>query len=296
MGKHANVAYLLRGKVLLVIGGFFTGLLLTECLMRLTGLAELDGGIKYRYNERGLRGPNQENKGLILSLGDSVTFGQGVRFEETFSYRLDEALGAAHVVLNAGLPGRNTVEEYEYFVAVGGKPKVLLLQLSLNDAEQESYSYLTLTPWSGFEKRWLWRSHMFFYLVIAYSAVAHPYETYIQDLYREGAPGLAGFTTALDAIAVVCRNRGIIPILVIFPMLDDLEDYAYDDIHQRLAGLGSRSGYRVVDLLGVFRDSIPPAGGYKVSISDSHPNAEAHALAAKTLTPVLRDALAPGPP
>jgi hypothetical protein len=62
-----------------------------------------------RINNLGLRGPEvtpaANKKARILVLGDSYTFGSGVRDEETFCAVLGQALGEQVEVINAGVPG-----------------------------------------------------------------------------------------------------------------------------------------------------------------------------------------------
>lgn len=63
-----------------------------------------------RINALGLRGPDttpgHADRVRILTLGDSYTFGSGVRDEETFSAVLEGKLGASRVeVVNGGAPG-----------------------------------------------------------------------------------------------------------------------------------------------------------------------------------------------
>ncbi|MFH2202969.1 MAG: SGNH/GDSL hydrolase family protein [Elusimicrobiota bacterium] len=298
-----------RAELLLVLGAIAAGLLLTEGLIRVFRLAEYSGGEgpsrprrTYRYNREGFRGPDLdarelENHTVILGLGDSFAFGQGVGRLDTSLARLEGALNAdgreRFRVLNRARPGMNTAQELLYLKEHGLRlrPKAVLLHVTLNDAESDMYRYRTLTPWPETEKRWLWRSHLYFYLVIAYNAVAHPYRDYVRGLYAANAPGFAEFSRSLREIAAVCREHGIAPLMAIFPLFDEAEEYQYAAIHRRLRELGAAAGYRVVDLLPVYQASGRPLHRYRVSYSDGHPNAAAHALAAAALLPAVEEAL-----
>lgn len=76
-----------------------------------------------RFNELGLHGdpvpPKLQSEYRILVLGDSVTFGFGMGESETFTSRLERALRATSDrsvrVINSGVGGYNTVQEYVYF-------------------------------------------------------------------------------------------------------------------------------------------------------------------------------------
>ena len=81
-----------------------------------------DGGtLTYRTNSLGIRGPETTQKKpesvyRIIGLGDSFTFGTGVRFEHTFLHLLEEILNERDdtprtEVLNFGVPGWNTSAE-----------------------------------------------------------------------------------------------------------------------------------------------------------------------------------------
>jgi len=103
-----------------------------------TGLLELDRDLFWRLranasgevqgaaahtNSLGQRddelAPRTPDELRILSLGESTTFGNGVRVEETYSQRLERALGAALaprrvVVVNAGTPAWSSYQSLVY--------------------------------------------------------------------------------------------------------------------------------------------------------------------------------------
>lgn len=66
----------------------------------------------------------------ILILGDSITYGQGVKKEETFSEKLEGLLnndgkGGKFEVINTGIPGLNTTEELAIFLDKGLDPGLI---------------------------------------------------------------------------------------------------------------------------------------------------------------------------
>ncbi len=274
-----------------------------EVLSRLLGLANTGGGQgpadpiwtqRYRFNNVGLRGPDLDPRSLkgrkvILGLGDSVAFGQGVPWEDTFfqgvARRLEEASPGCCAIVNASLPGWSTADEYDYFrqQVDSLRPAVVVLQMTLNDAESHLYFLLPLTPWNRFEARYLWRSHLFFYLVRVWNALYNPYDKYLRSTFAEGAPGLPAFQAGLSGIARECRDRGIVPVLVLFPWFRDFENYAYTDLHKRIAQWAGESDYLFLDLLEAYRRSGVPARRYRVSRADAHPNSAAHAVAAEEI-------------
>jgi lysophospholipase L1-like esterase len=79
---------------------------------------------------------------LILTLGDSVTFGGRVQLEEVYSKRLEQRLNARAGprrvrVLNAGVPGYNTQQELAVLRQLGPQfsPNLIVLGWVLNDAD-----------------------------------------------------------------------------------------------------------------------------------------------------------------
>ncbi len=67
---------------------------------------------------------------LLLALGDSFTFGQGVDYEETFVAHLERAWSPPHRVLDAGIGGHGP-REYrryaEHLIAGGMRPDVMVV-------------------------------------------------------------------------------------------------------------------------------------------------------------------------
>tara|TARA_B100000686_G_C16789646_1_gene977735 strand:+ start:748 stop:2379 length:1632 start_codon:yes stop_codon:yes gene_type:complete len=83
-----------------------------------------------------------ENIFRILILGDSTTFGQGVRNDQTFSFYLEKILNKADVgmkfeVLNGGVPNWGLIEYYFFLKSEGYKynPDLIILALDSSDAE-----------------------------------------------------------------------------------------------------------------------------------------------------------------
>lgn len=88
----------------------------------------------------------------VLMLGDSLTFGWGVRIEDTPSKMVERKLneGAAaprFEVINAGVGNYNTVQEVTYFLNKGQNlnPDVVVLNYFINDAEPTPLSAIRLT-------------------------------------------------------------------------------------------------------------------------------------------------------
>jgi len=104
-------------------------------------------GVTISINGHGFRRPelsaasaDNPSEKRIMILGDSVVFGWGVRFQDTFSPRLQRLLDREDIpakVIPIGVCSWNTRTEYEFLRAKGleYKPDILVLVITQNDAE-----------------------------------------------------------------------------------------------------------------------------------------------------------------
>jgi lysophospholipase L1-like esterase len=107
-------------------------------------------GAPVTINNLGLRGPDttlEKAPGVfrILGVGDSITFGYGVRVEETFLRVLEQDLNASapaglrYEVLNAGVPATG-LEYYTHFIennAPAMHPDLIVVCMALNDIDPQ---------------------------------------------------------------------------------------------------------------------------------------------------------------
>ena len=89
----------------------------------------------------------------IALVGDSFTFGDEVRYEETYGAHLERALGSPYRVLNFGVPGHGLTQVYHrYFRDVRPwKPTVVILGFISSDIERTMmvYPFLGIPIWSS---------------------------------------------------------------------------------------------------------------------------------------------------
>lgn len=114
--------------------------------------------VPIQTNSLGLRGPEvalakPESLFRILILGDSVTFGWGVRQEDTYASQLAGLLallkpGQRFEVINAGVSGYGTWQQLLWLQSVGLQldPDLVVVQVHLNDAADNL--------WGG----WAWQA------------------------------------------------------------------------------------------------------------------------------------------
>lgn len=114
------------------------------------------GPVRYHINRAGLRGPEitvEKPPGVrrVLLLGDSVTFGFGTSYEETFASQLQTRLGAIGdadapyrwQVLNMGVGGYNTYTERVFYETRGRlfQPDLVLLIVCPNDVDNPLFHF-----------------------------------------------------------------------------------------------------------------------------------------------------------
>lgn len=279
------------------------------------GYFDADNSVVCKINSLGMRGPEvqrQKPKGTfrVLGVGDSFTFGVGVRDEDTFLRRLESSLNAApgatrrYEVLNAGVEGYNTRDEVLYLERVWLKlnPDLVLLVFYLNDAYSEGafanagevegvnlgrarglaqYSYLWDYFQHGMAARRESRRIEQFYLSHYFSQP----ETLLNSSGQFQIDWQQS-CHSLQRAATFLREQHIRFAIVIFPELYRLNDrYPFKAVHKLVREECARIGVPTLDLLDTFagmRDR-----DLWVHPSDHHPNEIAHGLAAQAIEKFL---------
>lgn len=131
--------------------------------------------VPIRTNSLGLRSPEvalakPKDTFRILVLGDSVTFGWGIRNEDGYASQLASLLTTMwpdkrFEVINAGVSGYGTWQEALWLDETGRKlsPDVIVVQVHLNDAADNLWG--TLSPGASSGGSWLARHSMLYRLV-----------------------------------------------------------------------------------------------------------------------------------
>ncbi len=113
--------------------------------------------VRIETNSLGLRSPEAEEREpgeyRILVMGDSITLADYIDEEESFPRILEkrfEASGHSRVrVINAGLPGASTRDEYYHYLELKDavRPDLVLLAMYLNDANDSEKFYARTLRW-----------------------------------------------------------------------------------------------------------------------------------------------------
>jgi lysophospholipase L1-like esterase len=259
-------------------------------------------GVPVAINSLGFRSPEiavakPAGTYRIVLVGDSLTFGWGVRaedgFAEVLSRAIDEEMRArksatAVQVVNTGIGNYNTSQQLALFENAARRldPDVVILNYYINDAEPTpterlpyavSYSYLAMWLWGRLDtlSRMMDR--------------AADYKTYYSDLYSDGRQGFAATRQALAAFGQLSREDDFRYIVAILPELHSVAPtYEFTAVHDKVRVAAQSGGAdSVADLVPFFAGERPDS--LWVSPDDAHPNAKGHAIIARGLMMHLRE-------
>jgi lysophospholipase L1-like esterase len=288
------------------------------------GVFDEDHGVASRINRHGCRGASFEQdkpRGhfRVLGIGDSYTFGEGVKDDETFLALLEGLLKKGAVgpeasrpeVINCGVSGYNTSEEVLMLERrhLDFQPDLVLLTFVINDAyDEQVFAPLhkgllegagvipgqvaegadpRVAP-AGSGSRLL---DFLRYRLDRWRLARTTTETYLAQF--SDTPTLEGYSwadskKALARAQALTVARGARLAVVIFPELFRLDEgYPFASIHETVRQEATRLGLPVLDLFEAFRGQN--ARELWVHPTDHHPNELAHGIAARAIHDFLRN-------
>jgi len=248
-------------------------------------------GVPVRINSDGLRDREYpiERTGArrIAALGDSLTFGWGVREEDRFESLLEREL-SQHTpteIINFGTGNYNTEQEVELFLAKGlkYKPDEVVVFWFINDAEP--------TPRVS---RWELLGHSrlitFFWSrvvgLVSRLDERKSFHGYYSGLYGDAEPGWQAEQQAFLKLKRELDARNIALKVVLLPELHDPAHYPFAEQHAKLLKFLRRNAIAALDITPAFASLTQPISLW-VAPDDAHPNALAHAMIAHAVAPFL---------
>jgi lysophospholipase L1-like esterase len=249
--------------------------------------------------------PKRDESIRLAFLGDSFTFGEGVRDEDTYAQVTATHLQEKHAELiveaaNFGVGGYNTTQSRHVLErwALKSNPDVVILGFVLNDAEPPIFQRDPTTgrpvrrrlaveqgqagnrPPAGL----LYRSsiaRLFWQARAAGKQTQSTFEHY-RSLYRDSNPAWKTNRESLLQIVELCQQKEIPCYVLLFPVLYELNsNYPLKDVHDQIAQLLAGSHATFIDLLPHLQGK--KAASLWVHPSDHHPNELVHALIGKLL-------------
>ena len=263
-----------------------------------------EGNVVYQYNERGFRGDNHvfekpPGKVRVAVLGDSVTDGYGVPWNEGFVSVAQHGLGNEYEIINLGMGGINTPQEIHLLEEIGLKfsPDYVVVNFILNDgdfyssltaarraddAAQKKIGVLGLQISPGL-KSWLKSSALIYFVKVRFEDVMGRFSgaanhDYYMELWKN-EENKKKVSQAFDKLLALSQRHGFQVVVLIWPLLIDYQDYRFGFIHEWVAAAVKIRGFTAIDLLPAF--STSSYRSLQVTSEDHvHPNAVGHEMAA----------------
>jgi lysophospholipase L1-like esterase len=257
----------------------------------------------------------------VLFLGDSITFGYGVRDEEVVSERVRARLAAAGIsveVVNTGVASYNSEQEAAYYASEGRRydPDVVVVGVCWNDINDKSEvrvaanGYLVdarnpgpaSAAWSSLEfelRNFVKQSRLLYGSVErwrAYQSSRTPddHAGFRSDVLQgtmtpRVAAGWSQMESAFTRLQRDVADRGARLLVVAFPMPLMLEgSFPESSYPARLREFTDRSGIAFLDLTDAFRSQFDGHESLFIAFDADHPNASGHDLAAREIVRMVQ--------
>jgi len=239
----------------------------------------------------------------IVGLGDSFTYGQGVKSEETFlkllEKKLDEKSRFKHENINLAECGMNIARELEILEIEGLKynPDLIIIGFCLNDPEAEPYKLRRLLPQTI--ERKIKGSYFYFFLKYRINIILDKFihdenYDYIKNLYPpRNISGWRNLKITMEKIGKIGIENNIPIMLIIIPLMENFNDYKYKPEHGMIAQTGRESGLIVLDTLPDFVTFAENTSDYYKKMlwaneKDGHPGVVAHEIIARSIYNYIR--------
>jgi lysophospholipase L1-like esterase len=230
----------------------------------------------------------------IAVVGDSFTYGNGVRAEDRYSDVLQSRLPSHFEVLNFGVPGANTPEHRRLVTQLlrDVRPDFILLQWFVNDVEDDDTAgrpvFRTLMPYHPLHN-WLNSSSALYAIANMQWSEAQVSlgmtTSYVEYLQRRfGDPDSKDSVRDRELLRdlIAKTQQAHVPIgIVLFPdtaaPIDEHYPFAY--LHERVLAVCRERAITCLDLRSEFA-KIKDRQALWASRLDHHPSAKANAIAA----------------
>jgi lysophospholipase L1-like esterase len=269
----------------------------------------LYNGTLYETNSAGFVGPNRQRRRTrgtyrIAVVGDSITMGSGVLYEDTYSARLEASAdglqqyaGRKAEVLNFGLAGLSArwVVRRAATLGLQFNPDLIVYGYTLNDIEGHHYRRSVtkryVNPAYYLDSRWYTLRYLGPWWNSAWASLTSPAGSYrfeLEDNYFRNPPAWAEIETQFDRLSRIAESRGICVVLLIHTHLYALGAlHPFKSEYAAVAEAGRKRGFHVVESYPYFKDLA--GGDLWVYPRDPHPNARGHEILFEALQDGLRE-------
>jgi hypothetical protein len=241
----------------------------------------------YRLPDGATAEPDHGGGSSILGLGDSFTFGRGVKYDDIYLTVLQKAItGSGHNVKikNCGVIGYNLPEVFRTYLEESSRKKypLVIYGFVLNDFGLPVRIYgddqIDLNNGGyAFDPR---RENSALYNFVRYLVDRKRLSDITTRAYLDAFRG----KNAGNNFAILRAMHGDIKakkgklVIILFPLLYNFGNYPFREIHEKLAAFCGKEGIPLIDLLPAF--SKYKAEDLWVNPTDHHPNEIANKIAA----------------
>lgn len=263
-------------------------------------------GLNYRRSPEGYRLPENPMAALdsetgrgkpVLVVGDSFTWGQGVRYEDIYTTRLAKLLnsaGAGVSVKNRGVKGYDIEEVIKAYWTESRKIHypLVIYGFVLNDFEivkDRRMKGADFIDQNNGGRRWsALRANIatlnYIETAVERYKLTHQTTKFYLDSFK--GDNAARKFALLAAMNRDIEKRGGKLVVLVFPLLYKFGNYPFTEIHDKLAEFCAGQKIHMLDLFPAF--SRYRAEDLWVNPTDQHPNDVAHRIAAERLFEYLK--------
>ena len=265
-------------------------------------------GLKYNEDSMGYRLPDRYDEGQIekpqihfVGLGDSFTYGRGVRYKDIYLTRLEKLLNQdakKGEVKNYGIVGAGIQDIFNVYIRESTalpQGSIVIYGFVLNDFGLKCANPIKGLDFidinNGGNKFNIFRKrsalvNIFFHAIEKRRINTTTIKAYLESF--EGDNAEKGFDVLRKFTQTVLDDNNI-PLVVLFPLLYDFENYRFSPIHKKIELYCKNNQILLLDLLPAF--SQYKAEQLWVNYSDHHPNEIAHKIAADEIYRFVKNEL-----
>ena len=233
-------------------------------------------GVEISLNSYGMRSRqiNTSAERKILFLGSSITLGWGVEQSKTvcglLQNKFDEIDGSTEI-LNSSVGNYNTYRYVNLFFEnlKHIQPQEIVVNFFLNDAEILEFGSTNWIIKNSQLAATLWITIKRLKSINNGSIFEH-----YNNLFNSDSKGFLKMKNSLNELAIYCRDNHIKAYFVLIPDFHYLENYPFNEIHNKIRKTVMPMGYHYLDLLNSFKGV--PFSELEIMPGDSHPNKNGH--------------------
>jgi len=210
----------------------------------------------------------------LVAIGDSLTYGFGVRERDTFLVKLEQhwkSQGKPIEVINAAQVAA-ALPEYEKILdrALPLQHDLILFGIHLNDIISFPTSLIIEKTAKSFD--WRLRNHLRLleFILHRFERKSSAQENVRSMLESYTPQRKKDFVNFLAQVREKTASLRVPVAFVIYPIFYDFENYAFTEIHQDLRAALATAGFPHLDLLPYF--SGTNAANFWITKNDQHPN------------------------